>query len=79
MEGKNRIGLKAELLVKQRHMNFSLDGHEIEFPLSILKKLTTNQQKVLQVLFAKSLHANSVNETYRGEFSFAKSEVYDQG
>jgi hypothetical protein len=70
--GKNRVGVEAELVVKQKHVKADLTAGGAWFS-------SVNQKKIAKVLIAKSLHAAGSDKPFEGKFVFGKSQSFDEG
>lgn len=73
----NRCSVTTSVKVKQRHIEIKAIG-----PRSMLKKLSTNQKRLLDIFIAKSLSAAvSAGGSYRGEIKLSEtlSEVFGEG
>ncbi|ESZ01879.1 hypothetical protein [Mesorhizobium sp. LNHC209A00] len=73
--GKNRLGVEAELVVKQKHVKAELTASTGWF--SSIQSV--NQKKIAKVLIAKSLHAAGSDQPFDGKFVFGKSQSFDEG
>ncbi|WP_434725361.1 hypothetical protein [Mesorhizobium sp. RIZ17] len=70
--GRNRLGVEAELVVKQKHIKTELTAGGVWFS-------SVNQKKIAKVLIAKSLHAAGSDQPFDGKFVFGKSQSFDEG
>jgi hypothetical protein len=73
--GKNRHGVEAQLVVKQKHVKAELIASTSWF--SSIQSI--NQKKIAKVLIAKSLHAAGSDQPFDGKFVFGKSQSFDEG
>jgi len=71
----NRKGAVTSLVVKQKHINIRLERKASIFS----PPFTRNQQSLMNILIAKSLHERSGSRNYAGELVFSRSSVFDEG
>jgi hypothetical protein len=71
----NRKGAVTTLVVKQKHVNIELERKASLFALPF----TRNQQALMNIVVAKSLHEHSGREEYSGELVFSQSTISDEG
>ncbi|TPI63949.1 hypothetical protein FJ417_03335 [Mesorhizobium sp. B3-1-7] len=76
VKGANLLGVESEVIVKQKHLDVKLDRDPSW--LSLRFPRTTNQQKIMKVLIAKSLHEKSGTGDFDGELTFSRSSVFDE-
>jgi hypothetical protein len=75
ISGSNRVSVDAELMVKQKHLKTKLIPKRRYMDVFN----TNNQQKLLNIIIAKSLHEAGSDRPFDGMLVFAKSRSIDEG